>query len=250
MNPPLTTILVDDEPLARQLIREYLQDFPQVKLIGECKNGRQAIKSINEDKPDLVFLDIRMPGIDGFEVLEGLTYVPHVIFSTAYGDQALKAFELNAVDYLLKPYDRKRFSRALQKVMLRTTNADTEIERVVRVLQQSRDTEEFPKRIFVRLGRKIISIQVKDIISIESNGDYTKLHTDSGIHLCNLSLNTLEARLDPACFLRVHRSHIIAGSSIESLASDGEGGYVATMRDASKVKVSRTYAGKIRDIIW
>jgi two-component system, LytTR family, response regulator len=246
----MTTIIVDDEPLARQLIKEYLHDFPQVKIIGECRNGRQAIKAINEHKPDLIFLDIRMPGIDGFEVLESLNYVPHVIFSTAYDDHACKAFEMNAVDYLLKPYDRKRFSRALQKVMIRTAESDIEIERVVRVLQQSRDPEDFPNRIFVRLGRKITSIQVNDIVSIESNGDYSKLHTSSGIHLCNLSLKSLEERMDPSRFLRVHRSHIIASNSIESLVSDGEGGFIATLRDKSKVKVSRTYAGKIRDNIW
>ncbi len=246
----MTTIIVDDEPLARQLIKEYLRDFPQIDIIGECGNGKQAIKAINEHTPDLIFLDIRMPGIDGFEVLENLNAIPHVIFSTAYGDYALKAFELNAVDYLLKPYDRKRFTRALQKAIIRTAGSDGEIERVVRVLQQSKEPGEFPKRIFVRLGRKIISIQMSDIILIESNGDYSNLHTSSGVHLCNVSLRSLEERLDPSGFLRVHRSTIIACNSIESLASDGEGGYNAILKNKSRVKVSRTYAGKIRELIW
>ncbi len=246
----MTTIIVDDEPLARQLIKEYLRDFPQIEIIGECKNGKQAIKAINEHKPDLIFLDIRMPGIDGFEVLENLNVIPHVVFSTAYGDYALKAFELNAIDYLLKPYDRKRFTRALNKAMVRTAEPVVEIERVVRVLQQSKEPEKFPRRIFVRLGRKIISIQMSDIVLIEANGDYSNLHTSSDVHLCNLSLRSLEERLDPSIFLRVHRSTIIAGNSIESLASDGEGGYNVLLKNKSRVKVSRTYAGKIRELIW
>lgn len=246
----MTSILIDDEPLARKLLKEYLQDFPDIKIIAECKNGRQAIKAINENKPDLIFLDIRMPGMDGFEVLENLKYMPRIIFSTAHDDYALKAFEMNAVDYLLKPYDRKRFSRALQKVTNQTIQSNNDIDRIVQVLQQSKETKGYPQHIFVRIGRKIKSIQVNDIVWIESDGDYTSLHTNSGIHLCNLSLNTLEDRLDPSCFLRIHRSYIIASNSIENLASDGEGGFVAILKDKSKVKVSRTYAAKIRHIIW
>ena len=120
MKNTITTILVDDEPLARKLLKEYLQDFPEIRVVAECKNGRQAVKAINEDKPDVVFLDIRMPGMDGFEVLENLNHMPHIVFSTAYGDYALKAFEMNAVDYLLKPYDRKRFTQAMYKVLNRS----------------------------------------------------------------------------------------------------------------------------------
>jgi two-component system LytT family response regulator len=250
MKTMLTTILVDDEPLACQLIKEYLQDFPQIRIVGECRNGRQAIKAINEHRPDLIFLDIRMPGIDGFEVLEHLNYVPQIIFSTAYDDYALKAFELNAVDYLLKPYDRKRFSCALQKAMKRTATPELDVERIVQVMQQSKEPEGYPKRIFVRVGRKIISVQVNDIVWIEADGDYSHLHTHSGLHLCNLSLNALEDKLDPSCFIRVHRSFIIAANAIESLVSDGEGGFIPRLKDQAKVKVSRTYAAKIRQIIW
>jgi two-component system LytT family response regulator len=250
MKNSITTILVDDEPLARKLLKEYLQDFPDIKIIAECKNGRQAIKAINENKPDLIFLDIRMPGMDGFEVLENLKHIPRIIFSTAYGDYALKAFEANAVDYLLKPYDRKRFARAVQKTVERSIKSNDEIEQIVRVLQQSKEFEGHPTRIFVRVGRKIISVHVSDIMWIEADGDYARLHTNNGVHLCNLSLNVLEDRLDPSRFLRVHRSHIIASNLIEHLTSDGEGGFIAMLKDKSKVKVSRTYAAKIRDVIW
>jgi two-component system, LytTR family, response regulator len=250
MKNNIATILVDDEPLSRKLLKEYLQDYPDIKIVAECKNGRQAIKAINENKPDLVFLDIRMPGMDGFEVLENLKHIPHIIFSTAYGDYALKAFEINAVDYLLKPYDRKRFSRAMQKVMNRTDKLDNEIDRMVQVLQQSREQGAYPNRIFVRKGKRIVSVEVGNIRWVEADGDYAQLHTDDVIYLCNQSLNTLEKKLDPSCFLRVHRSYIIASNSIEHLASDGEGGFIAILKDKSKVKVSRTYAAKIRHSIW
>jgi two-component system LytT family response regulator len=241
---------VDDEPLARKFLKEYLRDFPEIKIVGECRNGRQAVKAINENKPDLVFLDIRMPGMDGFEVIEHLKHIPRIIFSTAYGDYALKAFEANAVDYLLKPYDRKRFARAVQKAVDRSIKSNDEIERIIRVLQQSKETEGYPTHIFVRVGRKIVSVQVGDIVWIEAEGDYTRLHTDNGTHLCNLAMNTLEEKLSPSGFLRVHRSYMIAKDFVEYLTGDGEGGFIAVLKNKTRVKVSRTYAVKIRDVIW
>ena len=250
MKKKLSTIIVDDEPLARKLIKEYLQDFPEIKIVGECKNGKQAVKAINEEKPDIVFLDIRMPGMDGFEVLEHIDQMPHVVFVTAYGDYALKAFEVNAADYLLKPYDRKRFSKAVQKVIDRSTKSNDEIERILRVLQQSKEPEDYPESILIRVGSTIISIQLQDILWIEADGDYTKLHTTSGTHLCNLTMNALEQRLDPNRFLRVHRSYIIASNSIEHLEADGEGGFVIFLKDKSRVKVSRAYGAKLRKNIW
>jgi two-component system LytT family response regulator len=250
MKKNYSTIIVDDEPLARKMIKEYLQDFPEIRIVGECRNGRQAVKAINQDKPDLVFLDIRMPGMDGFEVLEHIDLTPHIIFTTAYGDYALKAFEVNAIDYLLKPYDRKRFSKAVQKVIDRSTKSSDEIERILDVLQQSKEPEDYPQRIFVRVGRKIISVRLHDILWIEADGDCTQLHTNSGTHLCNLSMNTLEQRLDSTQFLRVHRSYIIATDSIEHLRGDGEGGFIALLKDKSIVKVGRTYAAKLRKNIW
>jgi len=250
MKKMYSTIIVDDEPLARKIIKEYLQDYPEVKIAGECRNGRQAVKTINEEKPDLVFLDIRMPGMDGFEVLEHLDLMPRIIFTTAYGDYALKAFEVNAIDYLLKPYDRKRFSTAIQKAIGRGTKPEDDVDRLLRVVQQVKEPEEYPKRIFVSVGRKILSVQLNDILWIEAEGDYTQLHAQSGTYLCKLSLNLLEGKLDSSKFMRVHRSYIIATSSIEYLKRDGEGGFIATLTDKASVKVSRTYAAKLRTNIW
>jgi two-component system LytT family response regulator len=249
MKNNITTILVDDEPLALKLLKEYLQGFPNIHIIGKCNNGRQAVKVINENNPDLVFLDIRMPGLNGFEVLEKLNHIPHIIFTTAYGDYALKAFEVNAIDYLLKPYDKKRFSRAVQKVLDRSARSSDEIDRIARVLQQSKDPGEYSNCIFVRVGRKILSVQIDDIVWIEADGDYNQLHTYGGTYLCSSSMNVLEGKLDSSRFIRVHRSYIIAVNSIEHLKGDGEGGFIAMLKDKSKVKISRTYAAKIRNIV-
>jgi two-component system, LytTR family, response regulator len=250
MKRTTTTILVDDEPLARQLLREYLEDFPEVRIIGECRNGRQAVKAINDQRPDIVFLDIRMPGMDGLEVLEHLTHMPRIIFSTAYGDHAVKAFELDAVDYLLKPYDRARFTRALHKALAGANEPGEGIDQILAVLQQTREPGAHPERIFVRTGRKIMPVRVADIIWIEAQKDYSLLHTASGAHLCNLSMNALEGRLDAAMFMRVHRSHIVARNAIDHLSSDGEGGYVATLKGGQNVRVGRSYAPRIREVVW
>lgn len=250
MKKNYSAIIVDDEPLARKIIREYIQDFPEIKIVGECINGKQAVKAINKDKPDLVFLDIHMPGMDGFEVLENIDFMPHIIFTTAYGEYALKAFEVNAIDYLLKPYNKKRFSKAVQKVIDQNTKTSDDIERILRMLQQSKAPEDYLKCIFVRVGRKIISVQLNDILWIEAKGDYTQLHTNSGNYLSNLSMKTLEEKLESSMFLRVHRSYIVATNSIKHLRGDGEGGFIALLEDKSEVKVSRTYAAKFRKNIW
>ncbi|MEJ2629213.1 MAG: LytTR family DNA-binding domain-containing protein, partial [bacterium] len=191
-----------------------------------------------------------MPGMDGFEVLEHIDLMPHIIFTTAYGDYALKAFEVNAIDYLLKPYDKKRFFKAVQKVINRSRESADEIEKILRVLQQAKESEDYLQCIFVRIGRKIISVQLSDILWIEAQGDYTQLHTKNGTHLCNLSMKALEKKFDSSLFLRVHRSYIIAVNSIEHLKGDGEGGFIALLKDKSIVKVSRTYAARLRENIW
>ena len=246
----MTALLIDDEPLARQLLREYLQDFPSITVVGECANGHEAVRAINEQLPDLIFLDIRMPGMDGFEVLEHLTSTPHIIFSTAFGDHAVQAFEANAVDYLLKPYDRNRFARAVQKVMERTATSTEDIDRVIGAMQQMRTPGSYPERIFVRAGRKIAPVLVRDILWIEAEDDYARIHAAGASHLCTLGLRELEERLDPGHFMRVHRSHIVALPAIAHLSSDGEGGYIAVMKDGAKVRVGRTYASKIRQFVW
>jgi len=246
----LKAVIVDDEALARELINEYLEEYPQISVIAECRSGRQAVKVINEGKPDVVFLDIRMPGMDGFEVIEQLDHTPRIVFCTAHSDFALKAFEVNAVDYLLKPCDRKRFARAIQKVLEVHRSESDEFDRLVKVLQDVRSPKAKFESVFVRSGKKITAVRTADILWIEANGDYSDLHTSDASYLSNLSLSELEARLDPAQFARVHRSFIVSTPAIAQLTSDGEGGYEAVLRNGARVRVSRTYGAKIKHLIW
>ena len=243
------TIIVDDEPLARGMIREYLADYDEVEVVAECGTGRQAVAAINEHAPDLVFLDVQMPGLDGFDVLERLDALPHIIFSTAYDAFALQAFEAGAVDYLLKPYNRSRFRKALRRALERIHAQPPDPERLLTLLQAARPQRDYLERLFVRLGDRIVPVATADIVWVEAAGDYSKLYTAAGSYLCNLGIGALAERLDPARFTRVHRSALIAVDALEHLVSDGEGGYIATLRDGTTVRVSRTYASAVRNLI-
>jgi len=245
----LKTILIDDEPLARQIIREFLQAFPQLGIVAECENGRQAVAAINHHKPDLIFLDVQMPGLSGFQVLERLEHVPVIIFSTAYDEYAIRAFDVNAVDYLLKPFDRQRFAAAVQRAIERRAGVGAEMERLLRLLQHTQPAGIFSDRLLVRSGEKIIPVRVADIEWIEAADDYAMLHAGSSKHLCTLGLGEIEKRLNPQQFMRVHRSAIINISRIRHLEKDGEGGMIATMASGEEVKVSRRYAAALRELV-
>lgn len=245
----LRTIIIDDEPLARQVIREFLQVFPQIEIIAECENGRQAVKTINQRRPDLVFLDVQMPGLNGFQVLEQLEQIPAIIFCTAYDEYAIRAFEVNAVDYLLKPFERRRFAAAVQRAIERRTGVGREMARLVRLLQTAQPAGSLSERLLVRRGDKIIPVRVTDIEWIEAADDYAVLHAGATKPLCNLGLGAIEKRLDPRQFMRVHRSAIINISRIRHLEKDGEGGMIATMASGEEVKVSRRYAAALRELV-
>jgi two-component system LytT family response regulator len=245
----LKTIIIDDEPLARQVIREFLQAFPQIDVIAECENGRQAVTAINQHKPDLIFLDVQMPGLNGFQVLEKIEHLPAIIFSTAYDEYAIRAFEVNAVDYLLKPFDRERFAAAVQRALERRAGVGTEMERLLRLLQHAQPTGSFSDRLLVRNGEKIVPVRVADIEWLEAADDYAMLHAGSARHLCSLGLGEIEKRLNPQQFMRVHRSAIINVSRIRHLEKDGEGGMIATMTSGEEVKVSRRYAATLRELV-
>jgi len=245
----MTTILIDDEPLARQVIREFLQAFRQIEIIAECENGRQAVAAINEHQPDLIFLDVQMPGLNGFQVLEKIEHIPAVIFSTAYDEYAIRAFEVNAVDYLLKPFDRERFAAAVQRALERRAGVGTEMERLLRLLQHAQPAGSFSDRLLVRSGEKIVPVRVTEIEWLEAADDYTMLHAGSAKHLSSLGLSEIEKRLNPQQFMRVHRSAIINVSRIRHLEKDGEGGMIATMTSGEEVKVSRKYATALRELV-
>lgn len=245
----MRALIVDDEPPARTLIREYLDEGARIELIGECGNGREAIETINDEVPDLVFLDVQMPGLGGFKVLERIDVLPHIIFSTAYDEYAIEAFDAGAVDYLLKPYSKARFRKAVDRALERVDQDDNEYgDRLAALLQNAKGgTEEFPQQLYVRHGDKIIPVDPTDIRWIEAAGDYSELHTAEETYLSSMGIGDLEERLDSAQFMRVHRSHILSFPAIDHLYSDGSGGYEAVLDDGTKVRVSRSYASAIRD---
>lgn len=245
----IRAVVVDDEPLARGVIKEYLLDYPDIEVIAECGHGREAVGVINAEHPDLVFLDIQMPGLNGFEVLKHITAQPRIIFSTANDSFAIDAFETGAVDYLLKPYNKARFAKAVQRILDRQAQGGLAQEQLEHVIETMRHPKAFLNRLFVRVGDRIIPLPIDSIIWIEASGDYSTLHTLDKNYLCNQGIGALAARLDPSIFVRVHRSAIIAVPAIAHIKSDGEGGYVATMTDTSSVRISRSYAAKVRDLI-
>lgn len=245
----LRALIVDDEPPAREIIKEYLHDFPAIEVTGECKNGRLAVQHINDKRPDLIFLDIQMPGMNGFEVLERLQHLPLIIFCTAYDRFALQAFEVNAVDYLLKPFSRERFRKAVRRALQQRENREPEIERIARLLAHAAPPH-FAERLFVRSGQKLLPVETSAIMWIEAEGDYARLHLQQGKSvLCSMGVGLLQERLDPAAFTRVHRSYIVHLAAVRHLESDGEGGYFAVLKDGARIRVSRSYAPKIKDLI-
>jgi two-component system LytT family response regulator len=245
----LKTVIVDDEEPGRSVVQQYLKDQEKVSVEAIFGAPSKAIDYLNHYSADLLILDIQMPGMNGFELLEQLETIPQVIFSTAYDAYALQAFEVNAVDYLLKPYTRKRFNAALQRIFEKQESREQELDRIQSLIKQYKTPHSYPDRLFVRVGVRIIPIKVKDIIWVEADGDYSKIYTEENSHLCSTGLGSLEEKLDPDLFQRCHRSYILAINKLQNLESDGGGGFTAKMSDGSKVKVSRSKAEQIKKLI-
>ena len=199
-------IIVDDEAPARALIKEFLQNHEDLVLLEECNNGVDAVKAINTFKPDLVFLDIQMPGLTGFEVLKRLEEMPKIIFSTAYDQYAFEAFEVHAVDYLLKPFKQERFDEAIQKLMQTSSNYLSQIQTLVHSLHEQ---EAYLINILVSVRNKLINIPTDQIVQIKAEGNYARLTTLDGAYLSSYGITKLEQKLNPQQFIRVHRSTII-----------------------------------------
>jgi two-component system LytT family response regulator len=238
-------VLVDDESAGRKLIQQYLKAYPELVLVGKANNGVDAIKVINEFQPDLLFLDVQMPGMNGFEVLTHLDEIPQIIFSTAYDQYALKAFEVHAVDYLLKPYTKERFHEAVQRVM--QSERQTGAGRLTESLLE--ETQAYPERILVQSGRRLINLAMQRIIRIEADGDYSRLITGEQTFLSNYGIGKIEDRLDPKVFLRVHRSSIINIHYVESVDKYASS-YDVKMQNGDVVRVSRGYMDKIKALTF
>jgi two-component system, LytTR family, response regulator len=246
----LRVMIVDDEAPARSLLREYLAASPEVELLGECANGFEAVKAISEQRPDLVFLDIQMPRLDGFEVLELLDPVPGVIFCTAYDEHALRAFEVHAVDYLLKPFSRERFAEALAHARARwaasggaggagSTPAGGPLAATT-LATAARPAGRPLDRIAVRDGAQVHVIPVEQVDLLEAQDDYVAVHEGGRTHLKHQPLAELAEALDPARFVRVHRSYVVNVeriARIELLAKDSR---VVVLRDGRQIPVSRS----------
>ena len=250
MTEKLQTLLIEDEELARNLLRSYLKDHPDVEIIGECENGFDGIKSINEKRPDLVFLDIQMPKITGFEMIELLDYKPQIIFTTAYDQFALKAFELNAVDYLLKPFSKERLLAAVEKVKTRIQNADEPDERLEE-LSNYRPGEGYIDRVVVKDRHKIHIITVDQIRYIESLDDYVMIYTHDGRHMKQKTMKYFETNLDPNNFIRIHRSYIVQVDNIAEIQQYEKESYIVILKDKdkTKLKVSKSGYKKIKEVL-
>lgn len=234
-------LIIDDEAPARQLIKEYLEDYPDLVSLGEANNGVDAVRLIETYQPDLVFLDVQMPGLTGLEVLEKLNDVPEVIFSTAYDQYAIKAFEINAVDYLLKPFTRERFQKAIEKWL-----AKPGLQPLAEVIHSQQTN--FLTKVLVPLGRKLKALPVEQIFCIKAEGDYASIQTESQAYLSNIGISDLEKKLNPNQFLRIHRSAMLNIAQIEEVEKVSHG-YVVQLKNKEVLKVSRSYVEDFKRII-
>jgi two-component system, LytTR family, response regulator len=247
---PLTTLIVDDEPLARAGLRMFLSEDPEVLAVFEARDGREAVSTIQKIRPDLVFLDVQMPEMDGFAFLReiGVERLPAVIFVTAHDQYAIHAFEINALDYLLKPVTRERFGKAMEraKAKLHSHLAADASRQIIGLLETIASPRRYLKRLAVRSAGKTVFVDVETVDWMEAAENYVQLHAGQVRHLLHGTMNTLEQSLDPEIFLRIHRSIIVNIDRIKELQPGSHGGYLITLQDGTQLQSGRTYGGKLR----
>jgi two-component system LytT family response regulator len=241
----IKTIIIDDEPLARSVVVEYLRDYPQIEVVAECNDGFEGVKAIAAHEPELVFLDIQMPKINGFEMLELITDPPPVIFTTAYDAYALKAFETHAVDYLLKPFSRERFNKAVDNWLSQASTA----RKTKAILDSMQASPSQHERVVVKTGGKIRIIPVQDIYFLEAADDYVKIYTGEGSFLKNKTLGYFNNVLDAAIFVRTHRSYILNVSEVSRIEPYEKENFLAILRNGSKVPVSKSGYARLREVL-
>jgi len=239
-------ILIDDEPLARQLIRSYLAAYPDMEVVAECADGFEGFKAIQEYKPDLVFLDIQMPRLNGFEMLELIDNRPSVIFTTAFDEFALKAFEAHAIDYLLKPVVKERFSKAIEKWK---SSVPTKAAPDFSPILESNVYEGYQHRIVVKDNGLIRIIPANEIHYLEADDDYVRIVTKGGTYLKKSTLAHLEQTLDPQQFVRVHRSYLIPVSQLLRIEPYEKESHIALLQCGAKVTVSKTGMAKLKGLL-
>jgi len=242
----IRTVIVDDEDLARQVVRELLETHPEMEIVSECANGFEAVKAVTELKPDLLFLDIQMPKLDGFEVLELIGTHMAVIFATAYDQHALRAFEVHAVDYLLKPFGADRFEQALARARQRMGE---KMPPAPELKASTRAPGEFAERIVVRDGTRVHIIPIGKLDYAEAQDDYVALASEGKKHLKQQTISSLETSLDPARFLRIHRSYIVNLERVTKIEPYGKDTHLSILSDGTRLPVSRSGYGRLRTVL-
>ncbi|MBS1787726.1 MAG: response regulator transcription factor [Acidobacteria bacterium] len=250
---PIRAVIVDDEPLGRTVIREMLRRDRDFAVVGECANGYEAIAIINAERPDLVFLDVQMPEIDGFEVLSALDadQLPLVIFVTAYDQYAVSAFEVHAVDYLLKPFDRERFGKALQRAkdqLQQEQNSDLS-QRILALLEEQRAKPKYLERLVIKTNGRIFFLKTEEIDWISAEGNYINLHVKKDSYLLRETISHLETQLDPQRFARIHRSQIVNLDRIRELRHWSHGEYQIILHGGEELMLSRSYREKLHELL-
>lgn len=244
MDTQARVLIVDDEPLARDRIREMLKNDRGIRIVGEARNGAEAIEAITSHAPDIVFLDVQMPGMDGFEVLKALAVkpMPLIIFVTAYDQHAIRAFDVHAIDYLLKPFDRKRFAKALDRAkeqMRRTNEPDT--GRILKLLEELKAETGYLERFSIKNGETILFVRAEDVDSIEAEGNYVRLNLADSSYLLRDTLSSVESQIDPRRFVRIHRRTIVNMNRVKELQIWARGESRVVLHGGASHTLSRGY---------
>jgi two-component system LytT family response regulator len=249
----IRVLVVDDEPLARGMVREMLENDPAAEIVGECSNGREAINAIKSLAPDLVFLDVQMPEFGGFDVLEsfGNEPLPRVIFVTAYDQYAVRAFEVHALDYLLKPFDRERFMTAWERALaqINQDQFDRRDQHIMALLEELKAGPKYIERLVVKTAGRVFFLDIKDIDCIEAEGNYVRVHNGPKSYLLRETISGLESQLDPREFLRIHRSAIVRIDRIKELQPWFHGEYHVILADGKQLTLSRNYRANLQEAV-
>ncbi len=244
----IKTVLIDDEPLARSIVKEYLASYSEIEVLDECNDGFEGVKAITKHQPDLIFLDIQMPKISGFEMLELIDNAPSVIFTTAFDEFAMKAFEAHAIDYLLKPFSKERFDKALQKWLNQRQQPEGRNASQTLLETEVRPPEE-RNRIVVKEGSNILIIPTHEIIYIEAYDDYVKIFTQKEMFLKKKTMSFYEQALDPSQFVRVHRSYILQLQQLTRIEPLEKDTHVALLKNGTRIPLSKSGYAKLKGVL-
>ena len=247
---PIRVLVVDDEPLAREKICGMAADDPDIRVVAECSNGAEAIEAVQAMRPDLILLDVQMPEVGGFAVLEALKDegLPPVIFITAYDHYAVRAFEFHALDYLLKPFDRERFQTAIERAkrQIRRDSGARMDARILALLEEMREMPRYSERLVVKTGGRVFFLNTDEIDWVEAEGNYVSIHTGKKSYLLRETITSLESQLDPKEFVRIHRSAIVRLDRIKELQPWSHGEYHVLLQDGTRLTLSRSYREKLQ----